>query len=37
MGCAPRWVAGALIQQLKQLEKDGIVRRTVFPQVPPKV
>jgi DNA-binding HxlR family transcriptional regulator len=26
-----------LIQQLKQLEKDGIVRRTVYPQVPPKV
>ncbi|CAB3727340.1 winged helix-turn-helix transcriptional regulator [Paraburkholderia rhynchosiae] len=26
-----------LIQQLKQLEKDDIVRRTVYPQVPPKV
>ena len=26
-----------LIQQLKELEKDGIVTRTVFPQVPPKV
>nr|WP_277626012.1 helix-turn-helix domain-containing protein [Burkholderia cenocepacia] len=26
-----------LIQQLKQLEKDGIVRRTVYPQVPPRV
>lgn len=26
-----------LIQQLKELEKDGIVNRTVFPQVPPKV
>ncbi len=26
-----------LIQQLKQLEKDGIVLRTVYPQVPPKV
>ncbi|WP_321175843.1 winged helix-turn-helix transcriptional regulator [Paraburkholderia sp. RL17-368-BIF-A] len=25
-----------LIQQLKPLEKDGIVRRTVYPQVPPK-
>ncbi len=25
------------IQQLKQLEKDGIVERTVYPQVPPKV
>jgi DNA-binding HxlR family transcriptional regulator len=26
-----------LIQQLKQLETDGIVIRTLFPQVPPKV
>lgn len=26
-----------LIQQLKQLERDGIVRRTVFAQVPPRV
>jgi DNA-binding HxlR family transcriptional regulator len=26
-----------LIQQLKQLEKDGIVERTLYPQVPPKV
>ena len=26
-----------LIQQLKELEKDGIVTRTVYPQVPPKV
>ncbi len=26
-----------LIQQLRQMEKDGIVRRTVHPQVPPKV
>ena len=26
-----------LIQQLRQLEKDGIVRRTVHQQVPPKV
>ena len=26
-----------LIQQLKDLEKDGIVKRTVYPQVPPKV
>ncbi|AMT97267.1 HxlR family transcriptional regulator [Psychrobacter alimentarius] len=26
-----------LIQQLKQLEKDGIIERTVYPQVPPKV
>src|SRR2546430_14658315 len=26
-----------LIQQLRQLEKDGIVRLLVYPQVPPKV
>lgn len=26
-----------LIQQLRELEGDGIVRRTVYPQVPPKV
>lgn len=26
-----------LIQQLRDLERDGIVRRTVFAQVPPKV
>ncbi len=26
-----------LIQQLRQLERDGIVRRTAHPQVPPKV
>ena len=26
-----------LIQQLRELERDGIVRRTVYPQVPPKV
>jgi len=26
-----------LIQQLRELERDGIVVRTVFPQVPPKV
>src|SRR4051794_3995683 len=26
-----------LIQQLRQLEVDGLVRRTVYPQVPPKV
>jgi DNA-binding HxlR family transcriptional regulator len=26
-----------LIQQLKELERDGLVRRTVYPQVPPKV
>lgn len=26
-----------LIQQLRELEQDGIVQRTVYPQVPPKV
>lgn len=26
-----------LIQQLRELEKDGIVTRTVYPQVPPRV
>lgn len=26
-----------LIQQLKQLEQDGIVTRTVYPEVPPRV
>ena len=26
-----------LIQQLRELEQDGVVRRTVYPQVPPKV
>jgi DNA-binding HxlR family transcriptional regulator len=26
-----------LIQQLRELEHDGIVARTVYPQVPPKV
>ncbi|MGE4063674.1 MAG: winged helix-turn-helix transcriptional regulator [Rhodospirillaceae bacterium] len=25
-----------LIQQLRDLERDGIVARTVYPQVPPK-
>jgi DNA-binding HxlR family transcriptional regulator len=26
-----------LTRQLRELEEDGIVRRTVYPQVPPKV
>ena len=26
-----------LIQQLRELERDGVVQRTIYPQVPPKV
>src|SRR5678810_1074198 len=26
-----------LIQQLRQMERDGMIQRTVYPQVPPKV
>jgi DNA-binding HxlR family transcriptional regulator len=26
-----------LIQQLRELERDGIVQRTIYPQVPPRV
>ncbi|HZT38539.1 MAG TPA: helix-turn-helix domain-containing protein [Bryobacteraceae bacterium] len=26
-----------LTQQLRQLERDGVVKRTVYPEVPPKV
>ena len=33
----PRISQKMLIQQLRDLERDGIVRRTVYPQVPPKV
>jgi len=30
-------VSQKMIQQLRELERDGIVSRTVHPQVPPKV
>lgn len=33
----PRISQKMLTQQLRQLEADGIVSRTVYPQVPPKV
>ena len=33
----PRVSQKMLIQQLRDLERDGIVERTVYPQVPPKV
>lgn len=33
----PRVSQKMLIQQLRELERDGIVDRTVYPQVPPKV
>ena len=26
-----------LIQQLRELERDGVVQRTIYPQVPPRV
>jgi DNA-binding HxlR family transcriptional regulator len=26
-----------LIQQLRELERDGIVLRTIYPQIPPRV
>lgn len=35
--CIPAVTQKMLGQQLRQLEKDGIVIRTVYPQVPPKV
>ena len=33
----PAFSQKMLIQQLRELERDGIVSRTVYPQVPPKV
>lgn len=33
----PRITQKMLTQQLRELEADGIVHRTVYPQVPPKV
>jgi DNA-binding HxlR family transcriptional regulator len=35
--CIPGISQKMLIQQLRQLEVDGIVQRIVYPQVPPKV
>lgn len=33
----PRLTQKMLTQQLRELEADGLVKRTVYPQVPPKV
>jgi DNA-binding HxlR family transcriptional regulator len=33
----PRITQKMLTQQLREMERDGIVQRTVYPQVPPKV
>lgn len=35
--CIPGVSEKMLIQQLRQLESDGIVARRVYPEVPPKV
>lgn len=35
--CLPNIRQGYLTQQLKELEKDGLVHREVYKQVPPKV
>ncbi len=33
----PEATAKMLVQQLRELEADGLIRRTVYPVVPPKV
>ena len=33
----PRVSQKMLIQQLRELERDGVVQRTIYPEVPPKV
>jgi DNA-binding HxlR family transcriptional regulator len=33
----PQITEKMLIQQLRELERDGLVQRTVYPSVPPKV
>lgn len=35
--CIPQVSPKVLIQQLRELEADGLVIRTIFPEVPPRV